>query len=55
MNMNHIRHFPVIDNFSLIGVISMRDISSAFDEEATARRRPPPEAIPSLSAASNGL
>jgi hypothetical protein len=28
----------VIDNYSLIGVISMRDISSAFDEEATAAK-----------------
>jgi CBS domain-containing protein len=34
MNMNHIRHLPVIDNYSLIGVISIRDISSAFDEAA---------------------
>ena len=35
MNVHHIRHVPVIDNFSLAGVISMRDISSAFDEAAT--------------------
>ena len=35
MRLNHIRHLPVIDNFSLIGVVSIRDISSAFDEEAT--------------------
>ena len=35
MNKNHIRHLPVIDNYSLIGVISIRDISTAFDEEAT--------------------
>jgi CBS domain-containing protein len=34
MNVNHIRHLPVIDNFSLAGVISMRDISTAFDEAA---------------------
>ena len=34
MNTKHIRHLPVIDNYSLIGVISMRDISSAFDDEA---------------------
>ena len=34
MNVNHIRHLPVIDNFALTGVISMRDISSAFDEAA---------------------
>ncbi|KJC56527.1 histidine kinase [Bradyrhizobium sp. LTSPM299] len=35
MNKHHIRHVPVIDNYSLIGVVSMRDISAAFDEEAT--------------------
>ena len=32
MNVHHIRHLPVIENFSLAGVISMRDISTAFDE-----------------------
>ena len=37
MNRHHIRHLPVIDNYSLAGVISMRDISAAFDDEATAR------------------
>ena len=36
MNKHHIRHVPVIDNYSLIGVVSIRDISTAFDEEATA-------------------
>ena len=35
MNVHHIRHLPVIDNFSLAGVISMRDISAAFDEAST--------------------
>ena len=35
MNVNHIRHLPVIDNFALAGVISMRDVSSAFDEAAS--------------------
>src|ERR1700709_180271 len=35
MNRNHIRHLPVIDNYSLIGVVSIRDISTAFDEAAT--------------------
>jgi CBS domain-containing protein len=39
MNRHHIRHLPVIDNYSLIGVISMRDISSAFDDAATATER----------------
>ncbi|SDP22563.1 CBS domain-containing protein [Afipia sp. GAS231] len=37
MNTKHIRHLPVIDNYSLIGVISMRDISHAFDDEARAK------------------
>ena len=32
MNVHHIRHLPVIENVSLAGVISMRDISTAFDE-----------------------
>ena len=34
MNKHHIRHLPVIDNYSLTGVISMRDVSAAFDEAA---------------------
>ncbi|MBN9593886.1 MAG: CBS domain-containing protein [Afipia sp.] len=29
MNDNHIRHLPVIDDYTLIGVISMRDINSS--------------------------
>ena len=37
MNTHHIRHLPVIDDYSLCGVISMQDISSAFDEEAMAK------------------
>ena len=32
MNRNHIRHLPVIDDYSLAGVISMRDVAAAFDE-----------------------
>jgi CBS domain-containing protein len=36
MNVHHIRHLPVIDDFALVGVISMRDVSSAFDEAAGA-------------------
>ena len=36
MNKNHIRHMPVLDEHTLIGVISIRDISTAFDDEATA-------------------
>ena len=31
MNIHHIRHLPVIDNFTLAGVISMRDIAAAAD------------------------
>lgn len=42
MNRHHIRHLPVIDNYSLIGVISIRDIAAAFDEQAMATR----EAVP---------
>jgi CBS domain-containing protein len=34
MNVHHIRHLPVVDNFALAGVISMRDVSAAFDEAA---------------------
>jgi CBS domain-containing protein len=44
MNRNHVRHLPVIDDYCLIGVISVRDISTAFDEEAMA-------AAPTVSAA----
>src|SRR5262249_7300069 len=40
MNQHHIRHVPVIDNYSLIGVISLRDISSAFDDAAMAKAAP---------------
>ncbi|UGY21796.1 CBS domain-containing protein [Bradyrhizobium septentrionale] len=36
MTKHHIRHVPVIDNYSLIGVVSMRDIAAAFDEETAA-------------------
>jgi CBS domain-containing protein len=32
MNRNHIRHLPVIDDYSLVSVISMRDIASFVDE-----------------------
>jgi CBS domain-containing protein len=39
MNVNHIRHLPVIDNFALAGVISMREISAAFDETASGATR----------------
>ncbi len=35
MNRHHVRHLPVIDDYSMSGVISMRDIASAFDEAAT--------------------
>ena len=42
MNTHHIRHLPVIDDYSLIGVISIRDISTAFDDAATAAARSVP-------------
>ena len=35
MNVHHIRHLPVIDNFALAGVISLRDVATAFDEAAS--------------------
>lgn len=35
MNKHHIRHLPVIDHYSLIGVISIRDIAAAFDEQTS--------------------
>ena len=31
MNWHHIRHLPVIDNYNLTGVISMRDVAASFD------------------------
>ena len=39
MNKHHIRHLPVIDDHNLIGVISIRDISTVFDDEATTAPR----------------
>jgi CBS domain-containing protein len=40
MNSHHIRHIPVIDNHTLIGVISIRDISAAFEaDNAETRER----------------
>ena len=42
MNKHHIRHVPAIDNYSLIGVISIRDISTALDQAAVAAREPVP-------------
>jgi CBS domain-containing protein len=35
MNVHHIRHLPVIDNFAMAGVISMRDIAAAVDKLTT--------------------
>ena len=40
MKVHHIRHLPVIDNFSLAGVVSMRDISTAFDEATSGAPKP---------------
>lgn len=34
MNKNHIRHVPVIDDHTLIGVVSIRDISTALEDGA---------------------
>jgi CBS domain-containing protein len=42
MSEHHIRHLPVIDDHNLIGVISIRDISTAFDEQATTAARSVP-------------
>jgi CBS domain-containing protein len=42
MNKSHIRHLPVIDDHTLIGVISIRDISAAFDDAAIASARSVP-------------
>ena len=39
MNVHHIRHLPVIDNFALAGVISMRDIAAAVDQMTTSAPR----------------
>ena len=39
MNVHHIRHLPVIDNFALAGVISMRDIAAAVDRLAVSEPR----------------
>src|ERR1700742_428505 len=36
MNVHHVRHLPVIDDFALAGVISMRDVSRMFDEATSA-------------------
>ena len=36
MSKHHIRHVPVIDNYSLIGVVSIRDIST----RSTTKQRP---------------
>jgi CBS domain-containing protein len=34
MDHRQIRHLPVIDNYSLVGVISMQDVASALDGTA---------------------
>ena len=38
MNKNHIRHVPVIDDHTLIGVISIRDISTALEHDSVEAR-----------------
>src|SRR3954470_5889306 len=39
MNKNHIRHVPVIDDHTLIGVISIRDISTALEDDSVGARQ----------------
>ena len=39
MNVHHIRHLPVIDNFALAGVISLRDIAAAVDDATASAPR----------------
>jgi signal-transduction protein with cAMP-binding, CBS, and nucleotidyltransferase domain len=40
MDDNHIRHLPVIDDHTLIGVISMRDINGIFEGVKSAAAEP---------------
>ncbi len=40
MDDNHIRHLPVIDDHTLIGVISMRDINGVFEGAKPAAAEP---------------
>jgi CBS domain-containing protein len=40
MDDNHIRHLPVIDDHTLIGVISMRDINGIFENVKPAAAEP---------------
>lgn len=42
MNKNHIRHVPVIDDHTLIGVVSIRDISAALEDHAIPTDQPVP-------------
>ena len=39
MNRNHIRHVPVIDDYTLIGVISIRDISTALEHDSVEEKQ----------------
>ncbi len=43
MNRNQILHLPVIDNYSLVGVISISDLATAFDEARTEALEHDPE------------
>jgi CBS domain-containing protein len=40
MNKNHIRHVPVIDDHTLIGVVSIRDISTALEQDGIRAAQP---------------
>ncbi len=35
MNDNHIRHVPVLENYSLIGVVSVRDLIAVLEADPT--------------------
>jgi CBS domain-containing protein len=41
MNKNFVRHLPVIDNYNLIGVIGISEISTALGDEAVVARSVP--------------
>ena len=35
MNNNHIRHVPVLDEYTLIGVVSVRDLIAVLEADPT--------------------
>ncbi len=52
MLKHHVRHLPVLDNFTLIGVISMRDIAALIAAHETDTQRLETDRLESLSAIS---